>query len=75
MPGVKILAQLLEEVRNDSTLAQSAHWPDTNKIRDGIMNRAPSEMIKYTNEYTVSVDQMDEKLAEMINAISWLPSP
>lgn len=61
--------QLFDELRQDSTIAQSVHWSDGNKIRDGVMKRAPREMINYASQYTVSADQLEEKLAEMINAV------
>ncbi|KAJ5381455.1 Oxidoreductase ptaJ [Penicillium cataractarum] len=68
-PGNKSLGQLLEEIRNDETLSRSARNTDVNKIRDGVFHRAPQEMRKYAAQYTVSEDQVEERLAEMINNV------
>ncbi|KAF1968750.1 hypothetical protein BU23DRAFT_479364 [Bimuria novae-zelandiae CBS 107.79] len=64
----KSIVQLLDEIRADKKLASSAHWSDGNKIRDGIMKRAPDEMLKYASQYVISEGQLEEKTAEMINA-------
>lgn len=64
----KPLVSLLDEIRADRKLSTAAHWDDGNKIRDGIMVRAPDEMIKYASQWTVRANQLEEKTAEMINA-------
>ncbi|KAJ4293366.1 hypothetical protein N0V90_008648 [Kalmusia sp. IMI 367209] len=66
--NTKSIVQLLDEIRADKKLTASAHWGDGNKIRDGIMKRAPDEMLKYASQYVISEDQLEEKTAEMINA-------
>lgn len=68
-PGQKSLMQLLNEIRTDTALTESVQWSDVNKIRDGVLARAPDKMIKYASEFTVSADQMQERLAEMINTV------
>ncbi|KAE8355767.1 hypothetical protein BDV28DRAFT_128338 [Aspergillus coremiiformis] len=70
-PGKKTLQQILEEIRNDEKLANSAHWEDGNKMRDGVLVRAPDEMIKYAAQFTVSEDQMKEKLAEIVDTVAY----
>jgi len=67
--GTKTILQLLDEMRADKKLVESVQWPDGNKIREGILERAPDEMVKYASQYTVSAEQVEEKLAEMINAV------
>ncbi|KAK9367926.1 hypothetical protein V1509DRAFT_105481 [Lipomyces kononenkoae] len=67
--GEKTLVQLLDEIRGNEKLVNSPHWPDGNKIRDGILKRAPDEMIKYAGQYTISPDRLEEKLAEMVNFV------
>src|SRR5205085_597026 len=62
-PNRKSLIRLQDEVRADEKLRKSAHYGDDNKIYDGVMNRAPEEMIKYASQYSVAPDQMEEKLA------------
>lgn len=64
----KSMVELLDEIRADQKLSTAAHWDDGNKIRDGIMKRAPEEMIKYASQWIVEADQLEEKTAEMINA-------
>lgn len=66
-PGKKTMLQILEEIRSDKKLANSVHWSDNNKFRDGVMNRAPEEMIKHASQFTVAADQLQEKNAELIN--------
>lgn len=66
--GSKSLAELLDEVRADEKLSTAAHWEDGNKIRDGILVRAPEEMIEYASQYKVREDELEEKTAEMTNA-------
>ncbi|KAH8434572.1 questin oxidase family protein [Aspergillus melleus] len=73
-PGKKTLLQILEEIRGDENLTRSAHWEDGNKMRDGVLRRAPDEMLKYAAEFTVSEDQVEEKLAEMTNAVVYYSS-
>lgn len=68
-PGKKSLLQLLNEMRGDETLVRSVKWEDVNKIRDGVLNRAPQEMLKYAAEYTVSEEQVEERVADMINTV------
>ncbi|KAJ4346907.1 uncharacterized protein N0V89_010840 [Didymosphaeria variabile] len=65
----KTIVQLLNEIRADKKLSSAAHWEDGNKIRDGILKRAPDEMLKYASQYVVDESQLEEKTAEMINAV------
>lgn len=62
--------QLLDEIRADKTLSTAAHWGDSNKIRDGIMVRAPDEMLKYSSQFKVKAEELEFKTAEMTNAAS-----
>ncbi|KAL5383714.1 hypothetical protein DPSP01_005818 [Paraphaeosphaeria sporulosa] len=64
----KTIVQLLNDIRADKKLSSAAHWSDGNKIRDGILKRAPDEMLKYASQYVISESQLEEKTAEMINA-------
>jgi hypothetical protein len=65
--GEKTMLQLLEEARGNQKLARSAHWDDGNKLRDGVLKRAPDEMINIASQYTASEDQIQEKFVEMVN--------
>jgi hypothetical protein len=65
--GEKTMLQLLEEARANKKLARSSHWDDGNKLRDGVLKRAPEEMINIASQFTVSEDQVQAKFAEMVN--------
>lgn len=70
------MLQILEEIRADEKLARSAQYDDGQRMRNGVLKRAPDEMIKYAAEFTVSVDQVEEKTAEIINTVGgFIPSP
>jgi hypothetical protein len=63
------LVALLDAIRRDDKLRDAPKWSDGNKI-DGILKRAPQEMIAHLRRYTVPVDQLRTKMAESINASS-----
>ncbi|KAK5789410.1 hypothetical protein VI817_008534 [Penicillium citrinum] len=69
--GSKSLFQLLNEIRTDKKLAQSTKFSDGNKIREGPLHRARDEMLNYASQYTVSEDQIEERVADMINTVSY----
>ncbi|EXJ91997.1 hypothetical protein A1O3_00547 [Capronia epimyces CBS 606.96] len=64
----KSLVQLIHESSENDTLRASAHWEDGNKIRDGVLVRAPDEMKALAAQWSVEPDQLEQKTAEMINA-------
>lgn len=64
------LVVLLDEIRANQKLSTAAHWGDGNKIRDGILARAPNEMIKYASQFNVKEQELEAKTAEMTNAAS-----
>jgi len=64
----KDMVELLDEIRADKKLSTAAHWKDSDKIRDGIMARAPDEMIKLGSQWKVEPGEVIEKTAEMTNA-------
>jgi hypothetical protein len=64
------LVVLLDEIRDDQKLSTAAHWDDGNKIRDGILARAPNEMVKYASKFRVKEKELEAKTAEMTNAAS-----
>ncbi|GIC90050.1 questin oxidase family protein [Aspergillus udagawae] len=70
-PGKKTMLQILNEIRADKNLAESVKWEDGNKIRDGVMKRAPDQMIQYAAQFSVSAEQMEEKLAELLNLVAY----
>ncbi|RMZ83991.1 hypothetical protein DV737_g1267, partial [Chaetothyriales sp. CBS 132003] len=64
----KSLPTLLSEVQSNDKLRSSAHWDDGNKVRDGILVRAPEEMIKAAAHFQVAPDSLVRKAAEMVNS-------
>ncbi|KAL2062642.1 hypothetical protein VTL71DRAFT_5714 [Oculimacula yallundae] len=62
------LLELLEEIRADKKLATSAHWEDANKVRDGILVRAPEEMVRVASKWIATPETLERKTAEMTNA-------
>ena len=64
----KSIVQLLEGVRGDEKLRGAVRWGDGNKIRDGLMKRAPAELSAYVSQFTVGDDELEVRTAEMINA-------
>ena len=62
------MVEILDEIRADTKLSSAPHWEDSNKIRDGLLVRAPDEMIKYASQWTVQSDELEAKTVEMINA-------
>ncbi|KAL8849575.1 MAG: hypothetical protein Q9221_005449 [Calogaya cf. arnoldii] len=64
----KSLVEILDQIRADPKLRTAAHWEDGNKVREGILARAPNEMIKYAAQWKVGLDELEAKTAEMTNA-------
>ncbi|KAL8806021.1 MAG: hypothetical protein Q9223_002380 [Gallowayella weberi] len=62
------LVDILDQIRADSKLRTAAYRDDRNKIRDGILVRAPEEMTKYAAQWRVNGDELESKTAEMTNA-------
>lgn len=62
------IASLLEEIRADEKLATSAKLSDGNKIRDGVMKRAPDEMMHILAKVHVRPEDYEQALAEMVDA-------
>ncbi|KZL87292.1 hypothetical protein CI238_10567 [Colletotrichum incanum] len=61
------IAELIEEVRTDQKLAKAAEMKDANKIFDGVMKRAPEEMLKIASKVKVLPEELDERTAEMFH--------
>ena len=62
------LVDLLDEIKANKKLANSAHIDDANKVRDGILVRAPEEMIRVASKWIVTPETLERKTAEMTNA-------
>ena len=68
------MVELLDLVRADKKLSIAAKWEDGNKIRDGLMLRAPEEMMKYGSQWKVTPNELTAKNAEMTNAAGESPN-
>ena len=66
------IAELLEAVRADETLARAAHMEDGNKIRDGVLVRARDEMIRLAGRVRVLPDELEERTAEMFDTCLYM---
>jgi Questin oxidase-like len=60
---------LLNEIHANKKLSTAAEWGDGNKIRDGIMKRAPEEMIGYASQWSAKPEKLEDETAEMISAV------
>lgn len=69
----RALVALLGDVRADPALRTAARWDDGDKLRDGILTRAPHEMIRYASRWRVDPDDLERRTAEMINAAGRRP--
>lgn len=64
----KSMIDLLKECRTNEKIRDSPHWEDGNKVRDGVLVRAPDETMELCSQWRVSPDELEKKTAEMINA-------
>ncbi|KAE9364545.1 hypothetical protein N431DRAFT_447716 [Stipitochalara longipes BDJ] len=65
----KTIPELLDEIRANKKLSTAADWSDGNKVRDGIIARASEEMLKYTSQWIVTPENIEQKTEEMINSV------
>ncbi|KAE8370206.1 hypothetical protein BDV27DRAFT_90307 [Aspergillus caelatus] len=68
----KTLVQLMDEMQADETLRVAAHRGDDEVFSSGILKRASEVLVKYSSQWTVPEDKINEKLAEMTNAAVYL---
>ena len=66
-PTSQTLPELMDEIRNNKKLVESPHWEDGNKIRDGVLKRAPEEMINIAKQWTIAPKELEKKTMEMAN--------
>ncbi|KAK3699520.1 hypothetical protein LTR37_016389 [Vermiconidia calcicola] len=67
----KSVVQLLDEIHDDKDMQNAADWGDGNKVRDGVLARAAEKMIQYAAQYHVKPEELEEKNAEMTNAVCY----
>lgn len=66
------MAELYEAAARNEKLRTAAHWDDPNKIHNGILVRAPDEMMDIVRRVKVREDELDEKTAEMFESAIWM---
>ncbi|KAF2021128.1 hypothetical protein BU24DRAFT_457136 [Aaosphaeria arxii CBS 175.79] len=69
------IVRLLGEIRADEKLRGAARFDDANKVRDGILARAPEAMLSLASRYhippTTTQEELEERNAEMVNAAAY----
>lgn len=66
------MVELLGEIRACKKLATAAEWNDANKV-EGVLQRAPEELLAVLKQYKVPIDQLERKAAEAFNAAGMAP--
>ncbi|KAK7403241.1 hypothetical protein QQX98_011013 [Neonectria punicea] len=59
---------ILDLYAPDEKLASSARWTDRNRIHDGVLKRAPEEMVRLASRVAVRPEELEERTAEMMHA-------
>jgi Questin oxidase-like len=67
----KSLFDLIKEIQSNEKIINAPHWEDGNKVRDGLLVRAPQEMIAIAAQWQVKPQDLEKKTAEMINAAAY----
>ncbi|KAI9926056.1 hypothetical protein MW887_004515 [Aspergillus wentii] len=67
------LVQIMDRMRADRKVAASVHYEDSDKFQEGLLKRARDEVIQHCSQWTVSEDQLEDKMAEMINTATQNP--
>ncbi|KAJ9661654.1 hypothetical protein H2198_001830 [Neophaeococcomyces mojaviensis] len=67
------LFDLINEARATDKIREAPHWEDGNKVRDGILVRAPTETAELCSQWLVKPEHDDLRLktAEMINVAAY----
>ncbi|KAM0283145.1 hypothetical protein ACHAQH_002626 [Verticillium albo-atrum] len=68
------LSSMFESLRADPQLQTAARFTDSNKIRDGILQRAKEPMLTALAQVHVEEDEVEERTAEMLHTIIYIAS-
>ncbi|KAJ9614042.1 hypothetical protein H2200_002178 [Cladophialophora chaetospira] len=71
-PGQKSLRRLMEEVRGDEILKRSIEGPYVRDRSKNIADNAMTQIVKYTAQYSISDEQLEGRLDEMVDTCSVL---
>ncbi|KAK0626528.1 HypA protein [Immersiella caudata] len=66
-PPLLDIASLLQEIHTSPALSQSASFRDPNKIRDGVLARARSDMLTLASRVRIPVSSLSEATAQMFH--------
>ena len=67
----KSLFDLIKDIQANEKIKDAPRWEDGNKVRDGILLRAPDEMIDLAAQWQVKPNDLEKRTAEMINAAAY----
>ncbi|MCJ1369866.1 hypothetical protein MMC20_001078 [Loxospora ochrophaea] len=67
----KSIVSLLDEIRANKRLSSAGRFTDWNTLRDGVLARAQNDMLDYASQWTASPDTLEERTAEMTNAVAY----
>lgn len=65
------MTALYEEIAGTEKLREAARMEDSNKIYDGVLVRAPREMMNVVKQVRVRDEELEEKTAEMFESAIW----
>jgi hypothetical protein len=65
--GRKTLRQLMEEARKDEILKKSIEGPYVRDRSKNVITNAAAQMMRYTAQYSLSDDQLEERIHEMVD--------
>lgn len=73
-PGARMpsIASLLREVRDQPKLGKELKYDDGYSLRDTVFNRAGDEMLQIMSKVKVRPDEVEERTAEMFDAIMFM---
>lgn len=66
------LVDLLSEIRQDAALYDENYWDGGDSLNEKIVAHAPEKLYEIAAKWRVSIEDMDEKTAEILNTTAWM---
>ncbi|KAK5042921.1 hypothetical protein LTR84_012010 [Exophiala bonariae] len=66
------LVDLLSEIRQDADLYDEAYWDGGDSLNEKIVADAPEKLCAIAAKWRVSVEEIEVKTAEIVNATAWM---
>ncbi|KAL6402538.1 hypothetical protein AUP68_15018 [Ilyonectria robusta] len=66
------IIDLYAQIAPNQKLASSARWEDRNRIYDGVLKRAPDEMVELASQVQVRPEELEERTAEMLHTAAYV---